>query len=134
MRSFGFRLLLNHYIIVLTPALKIYFFLPFVTRLITSFSCRTVAKLLYNCSFLYFKALLLSSILFHVSCGIFLVELLLNYYKIVLSSTLKLYFFLQFCFTFHAVFFLWNCCYIIIKLFFPCFKALLLSSICLTSH
>ena len=93
--SISNRTVANYYRIVLSSTTKIYFFLLFISRLIRSFSCGTVALLLKNSSFLYLKALLPSSICLtnheFSSC-----RTLARFFKIVLLSTTKIYFLLPF--------------------------------------
>ena len=129
MSSISCRTLARFFKIVLSSTTKIYFFLPFISRIMVSISCRTVAPLCISCSLLHYEDLLLSSMyyashevyllyyscnvciilffpllqrftsffyLYRVSLGLFLVELLLYFYKILHSSALKLYFLLPF--------------------------------------
>ena len=96
MRSISCRTVANYYKIVLSSALKLCFLLPFVSRLMRSISCRTLALFFLKLFFPLLQRFISFFHLFEVSFGLFLVELLLYYYKIVLSPALKLYFFLPF--------------------------------------
>ena len=126
------ELLLNCYKIVISSTLNLYFLLPFVSRLMRRFSCRTVAKLLYNCTFLYFKALVLCSICL-TSHDVHFFRTLARFFS-KLFFPLKINFFLQF-----VSRIMWSIsCRTVAILFLSCaflyYKDLLLSFIYIVSH
>ena len=123
-----------YYQIVLSSSTKIYFFISDISHLLWFISCRIESILLSNCHFLCYKDFSNLFHLFHLLWGLFLAELIIFYYQIVLSSTTKICYFITFILHLMRSFSCRTRSMLLLNFSFLYYKYMLLYYIYFTSH